>query len=135
MFRQRIMPKRACWWWTKSARRKRFKGEKNQGRPPLSRLSVARPCVLLTCLAGCVRVAPNHGPVNKVTDANREGNHADRGDRPNVAIRLDSRNQSKSSNVADGSADQQNASAPRTRRLVQFRLQRNVDSARNRRAP
>ncbi len=28
MFRQRIMPKRACWWWTKSARRKHCRATK-----------------------------------------------------------------------------------------------------------
>src|SRR5439155_10999166 len=80
-------------------------------------------------------VAANHGPVHEVAESNRKRNDAERGNGPDVAVRLDTGNQSKSRDVAERSADQQNAGAPRTRRLVQLRLHRNVDSAGNRREP
>src|SRR6266700_5727608 len=76
-----------------------------------------------------VRVAADHGPVNEVADAHRERNDAEDGDGPDIAVRLDGRNQSKRGDVADGSADQQDAGAPGTRCLIQLRLHRNIDSA------
>src|SRR6266478_1378649 len=80
-------------------------------------------------------VAADERPIEKISDPNRERNDAERGSRPDVTIRLDARNQSKSSDVAEGAADQQDARTAGTRRLVQFGLHRNVDSAGNRREP
>src|SRR5438477_2396454 len=80
-------------------------------------------------------VAADHGPVHEVAESNREGNDAERCNGPDVAVRLDAGNQSKSREVAKRPADQQNAGTARPRRLVQLRLHRNVDSARNRREP
>src|SRR5437667_1246416 len=80
-------------------------------------------------------VAANHGPVHEVAESNRKRNDAERGNGPDVAVPLDTGNQSESSDVAERSADQQNAGAAGTRRLVQLRLHRNVDSAGNRCEP
>src|SRR5216684_3146675 len=60
-------------------------------------------------------------------------NYTERGDCPDVAVRLNAGDQSKSSDVAESAADEENARAAGTPRLVQFRLHRNVDSAGNRR--
>src|SRR6267154_1193929 len=80
-------------------------------------------------------VAANERPIEKIADADREGNDAKRGSGPDVAVRLDAGNQSESGKVAERSANQQKAGAAGTRRLVQFRLHRNIDSAGNRRKP
>src|SRR5260370_19119675 len=80
-------------------------------------------------------VTPDHGPVQEVADADGKRNNAERSDCPDVAIRLNACNQSKSSNVAERAADEQDAGATGVSRLVQFRLQMDVDSASNRRKP
>src|SRR3989442_8568328 len=78
-------------------------------------------------------VAADHRPVNEVTDSDRERDNAKGGSCPDVTIRLNTCNQSESSDVAECATYEQNASAAGTRRLVQLWLHRNVDSAGNRR--
>src|SRR5258708_15199841 len=73
-------------------------------------------------------VTPDHGPVQEVADADRERNYAERGHRPDVAIRLNARNQSESSDVAECAADQQDAGTAGTPPPVQFMIQPNVNS-------
>src|SRR5260370_25933086 len=55
--------------------------------------------------------AADERPIQKIADADSERNDAERCNRPDVAIRLDAGNQSEGSDVADGSADQQDAGA------------------------
>src|SRR5713101_2667361 len=102
--------------------------------PPTSRQVRARNS-RLTAPPLSASVAADHRPVHEVADADRKGNDAERGNRPDVTIRLDARDQPESSDVAECPADEQNAGTAGTRRLVQFRLHRNVDSAGNRREP
>src|SRR5260370_25103553 len=72
-------------------------------------------------------VAEDERPIQKIADADSERNDAERCNRPDVAIRLDAGNQSEGSDVADGSADQQDAGAAGARRPGQFKLPPNVD--------
>src|SRR2546429_1928898 len=64
-------------------------------------------------------VAADHGPVHEVAESNRKRNDAERCNGPDVAVRLDAGNQSKSREVAKRSADQQNAGTAGPRRPVQ----------------
>src|SRR5712692_4767561 len=80
-------------------------------------------------------VAPDERPIEKIADADREGDNAEGGDRPDVAIRLNAGNQSESCDIAECATDEQNSCTAGTRRLVQFRLHRNVNSASNGREP
>src|SRR5260370_12723489 len=98
-FHRRITPKPAYWWWTRNARHESLWGGRNQGGPLLPRLWQTRLCAVLTRSARRVRVATNHGPVNEVADTDRERNDAERGDCPNVTVRLNAGDQSKSSDV------------------------------------
>src|SRR5256886_17492286 len=61
-------------------------------------------------------VAADHGPVHEVAESNRKRNDAERCNGPDVAVRLDAGNQSKSREVAKRSADQQNAGTAGTGR-------------------
>src|SRR6267143_1402138 len=88
-----------------------------------------------TSLFSGAGVAADERPIEKIANADRERDDAERGNSPDVAIRLDTRNQPERSNVAERPANEQNAGTAGTRRLVQFRLHRNVDSAGNRREP
>src|ERR1700682_3257732 len=101
--------------------------EKSRRAAPPTNRGKARPSPGLAELARRARVAADERPIEKITDADRERNDAERGNRPDITIRLDARNQSESSDVTDGSADQQDSRAAGKRRLVQFRLHRNVD--------
>src|SRR5260370_25717465 len=80
-------------------------------------------------------VAEDERPIQKIADADSERNDAERCNRPDVAIRLDAGNQSEGSDVADGSADQQDAGAAGERRPGSFRLHRNGDAPGNRPRP
>src|SRR6267378_4198914 len=88
-----------------------------------------------TSLFSGAGVAADERPIEKIANADRERDDAERGNSPDVAIRLDTRNQPERSDVAERPANEQDAGTAGTRRLVQFRLHRNVDSAGNRREP
>src|SRR5260370_42276880 len=66
-------------------------------------------------------VAADHGPVNKVAEADRERNNTEGGNRPDIAIRLDASNQCKRGDEAASSTDQQSAGASGTRPRVHVR--------------
>src|SRR6266446_5588667 len=80
-------------------------------------------------------VAANERPIEKIANAGCERDDAERGNCPDIAVSLNARNQPERSDVAERSANEQDAGAAGTRRLVQFRLHRDVDSAGNRREP
>src|SRR5256886_13285435 len=56
-----------------------------------------------------MRLAADERPIEKISNADSKRNDADRGSRPDVTIRLDARNQAKSSDVAERAADEQEA--------------------------
>src|SRR5260370_10847887 len=80
-------------------------------------------------------VAEDERPIQKIADADSERNDAERCNRPDVAIRLDAGNQSEGSDVADGSADQQDAGAAARGTLGPYTPPRGVGGVRSTRGP
>src|SRR5437660_8578462 len=130
MFHRRTTPKPACWWWTRSARRECLSRSQARASCPNITPHGARGARIVLLGVG---VAADERPIEKIPNADGERNDAERGSRPDVPIRLDARNQSESGDVTERAAHQQDTGTAGTRRLVQFRLHRNVDSAGNRR--
>src|SRR5258706_13322033 len=80
-------------------------------------------------------VAANERPIEKIANADCERDDAERGNCPDIAVSLNARNQPERSDVAERSANEQDAGAAGTPRPVQFRLHRDGGSPGNRRGP